>query len=91
MNIYLACHIEKSHDTQVKINSIKRTVHEYFEEESSFFAEEEGPDKNSLVFELEKPFFTEPSVNSDFFSRLEKLMIVLSDFSPHFTQNTHYV
>lgn len=90
MNIYLACHIENSHDTQTKKSSIRRTVKEYLGEEASLLAEEEGKEKSTLVFSVERPFFTEASLNAHFFSRIEKLMTVLSDFSPHFTQGQHY-
>lgn len=91
LNIFLACYIENNIEYNKKKNSIENVINNYFNDVSTLIAAEENSDNTmTLVFKVQRPLMQEKKHINDFFRKLETVLSVLSEYTPHFTQGTHY-
>lgn len=91
LNIFLACYIKNNIEYNKKKNSIENVISNYFNSTSSLLAAEENTDGTvTLVFKIQRPLMQEQKHINDFFRKLETVFSVLSEYTPHFTQEFHY-
>lgn len=91
LNIFLACYLKNDLDFNIRKNNIENTMTHYFQDHVEFYTEERVNAKDVvLVFKIQKPIIQDHHSIVQFFQNLETVFSVLSENSPHFTQEQYY-